>query len=106
MSGWPEDLRRCIGGTSFQLPGGYEFDGREIAALDERAVRSAAREIRKQGIEAVAISCVFAPINRAMEDRAARIVAEETPGASISLSSTIGRLGFLERENATIMMRR
>ena len=46
---------------------------------------------------------MFAPINRAMEDRAARIVAEEAPGASISLSSTIGRLGFLERENATIM---
>jgi len=103
MSGWPADLRRCIGEASFQLPGGYEFDGREISALDERAIRNAARQVRRQGIEAVAISCVFAPINRAMEERAARIVAEEIPGASISLSSTIGRLGLLERENATII---
>jgi N-methylhydantoinase A/oxoprolinase/acetone carboxylase beta subunit len=103
MSGWPADLRRCVGGASFQLPGGYEFDGREIATLDERAIRSAARQIRRQGFEAIAVSCVFAPINRTMEDRAAQIVAEEVPGASISLSSTIGRLGFLERENATII---
>jgi N-methylhydantoinase A/oxoprolinase/acetone carboxylase beta subunit len=103
MSGWPADLKRCIGGLSFQLPGGYEFDGRENSAFDEPAVREAARRIRRQDIGAVAISCVFSPINRAMEERAARIVAEEAPGASVTLSSALGRIGFLERENATIM---
>jgi N-methylhydantoinase A/oxoprolinase/acetone carboxylase beta subunit len=103
MSGWPEDVRRCIGARSFQLPGGYEFDGRENSAFDERAVRNAARQIRRDGVDAVAISCVFAPINRSMEERAARIVAEEAPGAAVTISSTIGRIGFLERENATIM---
>jgi N-methylhydantoinase A/oxoprolinase/acetone carboxylase beta subunit len=103
MSGWPADVKQCIGSVSFQLPGGYEFDGRENSAFDERAVRSAARQIRRKGLDAVAISSVFAPINRTMEERAARIVAEEAPGASVTLSSALGRIGFLERENATIM---
>ena len=103
MSGWPDDLRRCIGDMTFQLPGGYEFDGRENTAFDERAVRDAARKVRQAGIESVAISCVFAPINRAMEERAAAIIRDEAPHLSITMSSALGRFGFLERENATIM---
>ena len=103
MSGWPADLKRCIGDVSFQLPGGYEFDGRQNSAFDEAAVREAARRVRKAGLESVAISCVFAPINRAMEERAAAIVREEAPEVSITMSSSLGRIGFLERENATIM---
>ena len=38
-----------------------------------------------------------------MEQRAADILAEEVPGIRLSLSHEIGRIGFLERENATIM---
>ena len=38
--------------------------------------------MRNQGLESVAISCVFAPIYRAMEERAAAIVSEEAPGVS------------------------
>jgi N-methylhydantoinase A/oxoprolinase/acetone carboxylase beta subunit len=103
MSGWPDDLRRCIGGASQQLPGGYEFDGREIASFDEEAVREAARRMRRANLRSVAISCVFAPINRQMEQRASAIVTEEMPGVAITVSGALGRIGFLERENATIM---
>jgi N-methylhydantoinase A/oxoprolinase/acetone carboxylase beta subunit len=103
MTGWPDDLKQCIGGQVFQLPGGYEFDGREIAAFDASAVRQAARKLRAAGLQTVAISCVFAPINRAMEERAAAIVKEEMPGVDVTISSALGRIGFLERENATIL---
>lgn len=103
MTGWPDDLRRILGALTFQLPGGYEFDGREIAAFDESAVRHAAHKLRVAGVESVAISCVFAPINRAMEERAAEIVRAEVPGVAVTVSSALGRIGFLERENATIM---
>ncbi|MBM0104199.1 hydantoinase/oxoprolinase family protein [Steroidobacter sp. S1-65] len=103
MSGWPDDLKRCIGATSFQLPGGYEFDGQENTAFNEDAVRDAARELRRKGLQSVAISCVFAPINRSMEQRAAALVKEVAPDMSITVSSALGRIGFLERENATIM---
>ncbi|HWG68098.1 MAG TPA: hydantoinase/oxoprolinase family protein [Steroidobacteraceae bacterium] len=101
--GWPEDLGRVVGDHSFLLPGGYEFDGREIAPFDEAAVLDAARGIRARGLEAVAISSVFAPVNDEMETRAAKIVARENPGISITLSKDIGRIGFLERENAAIL---
>ena len=103
MSGWPKELRERIGGPSFQLPGGYEYDGRENSPFDEQAIRKVARAIRAAGLRSVAISCVFAPICRHMEERAAAIVLDEIPGISVTTSASIGRIGFLERENATII---
>ena len=103
MTGWPQDLRQIIAGAHYQLSGGYEFDGRENSPFDEAAVRNAAKSIRVKGIQTVAISCVFAPIRRDMEERAAAIIREEVPGVSVTTSGTIGRIGFLERENATII---
>lgn len=103
LTGWPEALAGQLGGSIFLLPGGYEVDGREIAPLDEAAVRAAAVDCRDQGINSIAISCAFAPINAAMEDRAGAIVADACPDANISLSHNIGRLGLIERENGTIL---
>jgi N-methylhydantoinase A/oxoprolinase/acetone carboxylase beta subunit len=103
MVGWPKALRQAVEGLTFLLPGGYEFDGRVISPFDEAKVRAAARQIHRAGFQAVAITSVFAPINAAMEEQAAAIVREECPGVQITLSSSIGRIGFLERENATIM---
>lgn len=103
MTGWPAALAARIGAHVYLLPGGYEIDGREIAPLDEARVRAAARELRAAGVDAVAIGSVFAPVNPAMEQRAARIVAEEHPGARITVSHAIGRIGFIERENAAIL---
>ena len=40
---------------------------------------------------------------RELEQEAAAVIAEELPEAAISLSHEIGRIGLLERENATIM---
>lgn len=103
LTGWPAELAACVGRNIFLLPGGYEVDGREIAPLDEGKVADAARELRGQGIDRIAIGSAFAPINSTMEERAAEIVALEHPDAAISLSSRIGRIGFIERENATIL---
>ncbi|AJP72100.1 hydantoinase/oxoprolinase N-terminal domain-containing protein [Sphingomonas hengshuiensis] len=103
MTGWPEALAGQIDARTYLLPGGFEFDGREIAPLDPAAIRAAARELRDAGIDSIAISSVFAPVNPAMEDRAAALVAEEHPDARITVSHTLGRIGFIERENATIL---
>lgn len=103
MTGWPDDLTACVGRHVYLLRGGYEIDGREISALDVGEVREAARDLLDLGVDAIAICSAFAPINASMEERAAAIVREEHPGASVSLSHTIGRLGFIERENATIL---
>ncbi|MHC9084231.1 hydantoinase/oxoprolinase N-terminal domain-containing protein [Luteimonas sp. RIT-PG2_3] len=103
MTGWPSALSACIGDAVFLLPGGYEVDGREIAPLDDARVRDAARALRHAGIEAVTISSAFAPMNAAMEEHANAIVRAEHPAARITLSSQIGRLGLVERENASIL---
>lgn len=103
LTGWPDDLSRRIGDHIFLLPGGYEVDGREIAPFDPDKVRAAALELKARGVRAVAITCAFAPVNAEMEARAAAIVAQEHPEARVTVSSAIGRIGFIERENAAIL---
>ena len=100
---WPQDLRDALGAHTYMLRGGYEFDGRLIAPLDEDGLRAAAADIRRKGLRTAAITSVFSPVNPAMEKRAAEIMREAVPDIAITLSHEIGRIGFLERENATIM---
>jgi N-methylhydantoinase A/oxoprolinase/acetone carboxylase beta subunit len=103
MVDWPARLRDALGNHWFLAHGGHEFDGREISPLDRDELRGFAAEIGKRGIRSVAISSVFSPVNNEFEQEAAAIVAEELPGTMVSLSHEIGRIGLLERENATIM---
>lgn len=103
LYGWPTALAHVVDGGSCIVPGGYEFNGREISEFNEMSVRDAARGMRASGLKSIAISSVFAPLNRSMEDRAAAIVKNEIPDATVSLSADFGRLGLLERENATVM---
>lgn len=103
MVDWPPDLRDEIGNHWFLAHGGNEFDGRIISPLDESELRAVAAQIKARGINSVAISSVFSPVSSEMEKKAGAIMAEALPGAHITLSSDIGRIGLLERENAAIM---
>ncbi|WP_447728671.1 hydantoinase/oxoprolinase N-terminal domain-containing protein [Sphingomonas koreensis] len=103
LTGWPEALADCIGGNVFLLPGGYEVDGREIAPFDAVQVRVAAEALKARGIRAVAITSAFAPVNATMEEQAAEIVRAVHPEAAVTRSNAIGRIGFIERENAAIL---
>jgi N-methylhydantoinase A/oxoprolinase/acetone carboxylase beta subunit len=103
MLDWPTRLRLEVDGGSHILSGGYEFDGRPIAPLDETQIRDVAVKLRHEGISTVAITSVFGPVNPSAEELAAQFLAEEHPDASVSLSTQIGRMGLIERENATIL---
>jgi N-methylhydantoinase A/oxoprolinase/acetone carboxylase beta subunit len=103
MVDWPPDLRETLGNHWYLAHGGFEFDGRVISPYDEKEVRAIARQIRDKGIRSVAISSVFSPVNNEHERLTAAIVQDEIPDAAVSLSSEIGRIGLLERENAAIM---
>jgi N-methylhydantoinase A/oxoprolinase/acetone carboxylase beta subunit len=100
---WPDDLAEVLGRHAYLAHGGHEFDGREISPFDPDEIRGIAAEIRDEGIRAIAISSVFSPVNASFEEQAAEVVREVLPDANITLSSTIGRIGLLERENAAIM---
>ncbi len=103
LTDWPDDLVKVIGGNVHEIHGGYEFDGREIAPLDERAVAHAAQSMAKAGIRTAAVTSIFSPINGDMERRAAEIIQNEVPDITVSLSSELGQFGLLPRENSTII---
>jgi N-methylhydantoinase A/oxoprolinase/acetone carboxylase beta subunit len=100
---WPPDLAALARGAVFMLEGGHDYDGRPIMPFDESGMRDAARQIRDSGLRAVAIAAVFSPLDPSHEERARTILAEECPGAAVTLSHHLGRIGLLERENAALL---
>jgi N-methylhydantoinase A/oxoprolinase/acetone carboxylase beta subunit len=100
---WPTELREAIGGHAYLCHGGHQYDGRVIAPLDEDELRRVAADIAGKGVRSVAISSVFSLVNSDFEQEAADVLTEEVPELAVSFSHEIGRLGLLERENATII---
>ena len=100
---WPEGLKEAIGGHTYMVGGGHEFDGREIAPLDREGLRDAVRNMRRHGVRAVAVSGVFSPVNAAHESEARDIIQNEAPEVRVCLSNENGRMGLLERENAAAL---
>jgi N-methylhydantoinase A len=60
--------------------------GEELVPLDEAAVRAAARRLKAEGVESVALVFLFSYRNAAHERRAAEILAEELPDVPLSVS--------------------
>lgn len=103
MPEWPEALRAAVGEHHYLCHGGHEFDGREISPLDESEIADAVGRMTFGGVRAVAVSSVFSPVNTDMEQRAAELINRYNPELAVSLSHEIGRIGLIERENATII---
>jgi N-methylhydantoinase A/oxoprolinase/acetone carboxylase beta subunit len=102
LFGWPADLREAVSAGERIVHGGIEFDGRELSPLDGEAVARFAGEVAGRA-DAIAIASVFAPVSGEHERAAEEIVRKELGDLPISLSSQIGSLGLLERENATVL---
>ena len=102
MVDWPEDIR-FICEKSALIGGGFEYDGKELAPLDEAAARDFFAQL-KGVVHSIAISCVFSTVRADHERRAAEICREVMgEDVHISISSEIGSMGLIERENATIL---
>ena len=100
---WPDGLAGIVRGPVFMVAGGHECDGRPIVPLDELAVADAGKEIRKAGFHEIALSAVFAPLDASAEARAAEILRDVHPDASITESRRLGRIGLLGRESAGLL---
>ncbi|MGN9781017.1 hydantoinase/oxoprolinase N-terminal domain-containing protein [Nonomuraea sp. ZG12] len=100
---WPHRLLTAIRPSVHLCDGGHEFDGRPISPLDPEQLKRVAAAIEASGARSVAVSSVFSPVNTELEERAAAILRAELPHLHISLSHQIGRLGLVERENATVV---
>ncbi len=103
LVGWPGQLREAVGTQHYLVHGGYEYDGSELATMDPDELKRVAADLAERGLRSVAISSVFAPVNSEMELRAAEILLAEVPDLTVSCSHEFGRIGLLERENATVL---
>lgn len=103
MIDWPDRLRAAIGEHVYVCPGGAQFDGRELSPLGEPRLIEIARDIKAAGLRHVALSSVFSVVNPEAEIRAEEILRGELGDVTITRSATVGRVGLLERENATIL---
>lgn len=103
LTDWPADFVAKGLVRSYIVRGGYEFNGKDIAPLDHAELAAIAADIAARGIRDIALCGVFSFINGEQERTAAAILRERLPQARITLSSDIGRIGLLERENAAIL---
>ncbi len=102
-AGWPEDILAELGDHSYALAGGYLYDGKPLAPMDEAAMEACAADIAAKGIRDIAIASAFSPANPEPELEMAEKIRAAIPDATITLSHQIGRLGLLERENAAML---
>ncbi|KZO99531.1 hypothetical protein CALVIDRAFT_495066 [Calocera viscosa TUFC12733] len=105
FSGFPKELRGILGGPVFMLSGGLQIDGREIAPVIESEIVEACKVIAAQGIRAVAVVSVYAPIDHVykQEETVAALVKKHVPGSLVTISKNISNIGLLDRENASIL---
>jgi N-methylhydantoinase A len=72
-----------------EVGGRLDFRGHQLRPLDEESVRAAAKFFRAQGIRAIGICLLHSYANDSHERRAAEIVCEEYPEATLSLSCVV-----------------
>ncbi len=80
----PRDLVRGVGGR-------LDFTGAEVRPFDEAGARATARWFRDRGITTLGVCFLHAYTNPAHEERMREILAEEHPGAVVSISSEVLR---------------
>jgi N-methylhydantoinase A len=79
-------------------------DGAIVAPLDEEELVAVAAEIKRTGVQAVAVCFLHAYANPAHERRAGELLARELPGVSIVLSSVVApEQREYERASTTIL---
>ncbi|MEE2701058.1 MAG: hydantoinase/oxoprolinase family protein [Chloroflexota bacterium] len=80
------------------------MEGEVLTPLDEESCRTAVRQLRDQGVQGIAVSFLYSFLMPDHEQKVAKIIAEEYPGAFISLSSEVlPQFREFERTAATIL---
>ena len=93
----PQSLTRDI-------PERSDHAGAVLIPLDRDAVRQAARELRDAGVQSIAVCYLFSFMNPAHEEETRRIILEEAPDVSVSLSSEVlPRLREWPRMSTTLL---
>src|SRR3954462_5883536 len=80
----PRDLVRSVGGR-------LDFTGAEVRPFDEEGARAVARWFRDRGVDTLGVCFLHSYADPRHEERMREILAEEHPGAVVSISSEVLR---------------
>jgi N-methylhydantoinase A len=72
-----------------EIPERCDSSGNVLLAIDEDAVRQAARQLKAAGVESIAVCYLFSFMNPIHERRTRALILEEFPGVHVSLSSEV-----------------
>ena len=87
-----------------EIPERADYAGNVLIPLDRDAVRQAARELRDAGCQSIAVCYLFSFMNPEHEEETRRIIKEEAPGISVSISSEVlPRLREWPRMSTTLL---
>lgn len=86
---WVKPERPVPPGRIFEISERLDRTGKPLVPLDEDECREAARRLRSNGVEAVAVCFLYSYANASHEERAAEILREEIPEVQVSLSSEV-----------------
>ncbi|OIM20733.1 hydantoinase subunit beta [Oenococcus oeni] len=100
---WPEDVVKTISGNYALVHGGYEFDGSLLTAIDDEEIIDVLKNWQNK-VESIAIVGIFSALHNDQElhvqELVRKVLGDKIP---VSLSSSIGSIGIITRENATIL---
>lgn len=102
--GWVKPRRPVTPDLIREVPERIDHRGAVLRPLDEDAARRAVRSLRDLGVESIAVSLLYSFLNPAHEQRLRQIIAEEHPGALVSLScEVLPRFREYERTMTTVL---
>ena len=101
MVDWAEDIRRIAVDYAI-MGGGFEYDGKELAPFDREAARKFLRIEGKGGVRGHFL-CIFHGAQRPRAGGRGPLPGGDGEGVHVSISSEIGSMGLIERENAAIL---
>lgn len=102
--GWPSLLKNAAIAGMESTFGGYDFNGRPSSRFNRSQVQKAIAKLLDQKAEAISVVSAFATINGSQENEVAEIIAAMAGNNfPVTLSHQIGGIGFIERENATLL---
>ncbi|KAJ6460352.1 hydantoinase/oxoprolinase [Mycena vitilis] len=103
---FPPQLRALMDGHTAIIKGGLQIDGRPINEIDEAEIVEQARQIKLKGLKDIVLIGVFSPLDvEGRNEYLARdiLLRELGPDVNVVCSRDVAQVGFIERENASIL---
>lgn len=103
FSSFPNGLRSIMEGYVGYLNGGFHVDGKSIQPVDENEVMKHVDEIKGKNISSIVINGIFSSLNPEQEIQVKEMILKVYPCAKVVMSHEVSGVGYIERENASIL---